>query len=394
MDGDVPSELSQRMVALRRALHAEPELSGEEARSADRIAGALRAMGLSPRTGVGGHGVVLDLPAVGGSRGPAVALRADMDALPITEETGLAFASRRSGVMHACGHDGHASLLVGAAGLLARQPGLSPLRLLWQPAEETVEGALAMIEDGVLEGAGMIFGGHLDRHYPPGEIAISEGAVNASTDTFHIRIEGEGGHGGRPHEALDAVVVGSLLVTALQTIVSREINPAHPSVVSVGRFVAGSAPNVIAGSAELSGTIRSHEAAVREHLCRSIERIGRAVGELHAARVEVTIARGTPAVVNTPEMAELARGAARAVVGARGVVELATPNMGGEDFAHFLQHVPGCYVRIGGQVPGRESYPAHSSRFDFDERALSIGAAFMAELARRAGQRLREEAAS
>ena len=378
-------ELFDRMVRLRRDLHRRPELSLREELTAQRIAIELDELGVLYRVGVGGHGIVAELP--GGSSGPTIALRADIDALPIFEETELPFASAVDGVMHACGHDGHTAILVGAAGLLIEQPAPGPTRLLFQPAEERGPGASAMIEAGALDGVAAIFAGHLDRHYPPGTLAISDGPVNAASDGFVIEISGQQGHGARPHEAVDAVVVGSLLVTALQTIVSREVDPAHPSVVSVGRFDAGTAANVIAGTARLEGTIRSQEAGVREHLCRSVERIAAAIGQLHDAHIEVTIHRGNPPVVNPPHMADLARRAAADVAGTA-VVPLRTVNMGSEDFGFYVERVPGCYVRYGGQVPGLEGYPAHSSRFDFDEDAMRTGAAWMAAVARRAGAEL------
>jgi len=215
-------------------------------------------------------------------------------------------------------------------------------RLIWQPAEETGRGAVAAIEAGMVEGVDMIFGGHLDRHYLPGQLAVDNGIVNAATDHFVIEIDGQEGHGARPHEALDAVVVGSLFVTALQTIVSREVDPAHPSVVSVGTFNAGSAANVIAGHAKLSGTIRSQDESVRVHLQRSIERIAKSVGTLHGAKVRFELLEGTPPLINNGPPVSLAQKAARRVVGHSQVVPLRTANMGGEDFAHYLEHIPGC----------------------------------------------------
>lgn len=382
MDG-VDSELAAGLVALRRELHRHPELSEREARTADRICRELDRLGISYRRGVAGHGIVADLPGKGS--GPAVALRADMDALPITEETGLPFASQHEGVMHACAHDGHMSMLVGAAELLATgEPLPAPVRLVFQPAEEIATGARGMIAAGVLENVGMIFGGHIDRHYPTGTIAVGNGVVNASTDTFRIHVRGTGGHAARPHETVDAVVVGSLMVMALQTIVSREVNPAHPSVVTVGRFEAGTAENVIAARAVLEGTIRAQEPFVREHLKRSVRRIAESVGQLHGADVSVELLEGTAAVINHPDCATLARRAAADVVSQ--VVAPTIANMGGEDFSAFLLERPGCYVRFGAQCPGRESYPAHSSRFDFDEEVLALGAAYFAAVARRAAQ--------
>ncbi len=385
----LPADLHERIVGLRRDLHQHPELSWNEARTMARITAQLDDLGIPYRDGIAQTGIIADLP--GQQEGPAIALRADMDALPVHEETGLPFASQHEGVMHACGHDGHTSILLGAAALLRANPPPLPVRLLWQPAEELGSGAAALIEAGALDGVGMIFGGHVDRHYPPGTLAVTDGAVNASTDTFRITIDGQQGHGARPHEAVDAVVIGSLLVTALQTIVSREIDPARPSVITVGRFDAGTASNVIAGRALLEGTIRSQDPETRAHLCTSVQRIARAIGELHQARVTAEIAPGTPPVINAPGPTTLARRAAVDVVGPDNVLVLHTANMGGEDFAQYLEHVPGCYIRYGAQVRGREGFPAHSSQFDIHEDALAWGAAWMDRVARIAGTHLAGE---
>jgi hippurate hydrolase len=375
------------MVAIRRDLHRYPELSWQEQRTASRVCEYLDSLGITYRRDVARTGVVADLPGPAGV--PIVALRADMDALPIFEATGLPFTSEVAGVMHACGHDGHTSMLLGAAELLSRQVDLpAPVRLLFQPAEETGNGALAMIEAGVLEGVGMIFGGHLDRHYPTGSLVVSKGAVNASTDQFRMEITGQGGHAGRPHESIDAVVVGSLLVMAIQTIVSREVNPAHPSVVSVGRFMAGTASNVIAGQAVLEGSIRAQEESVRRHLHQALRRVAESVGQLHGARITVNVELGTPPLLNPDGATRIARRAAREVVGDANVLRLEVANMGGEDFSYYMQHVPGCYIRIGAQVAGKEGYPAHSSKFDFDEAALASGAAYFHAIALRAGREL------
>ncbi|MBH0194686.1 MAG: amidohydrolase [Nitrospira sp.] len=242
----IRQDVYDRIVSVRRWLHRYPELSGRETNTAAVIADFLQGIGVPYRASVAGTGVVADIPGTAGV--PCVVLRADTDALPIHEETGLEFASVHAGVMHACGHDGHTAMLLGAAALLSEEKDLpAPVRLIFQPAEEKGTGAQAMIQAGALDGAGLIFGGHLDRHYQPGAIVVAEGAVNASSDNFTIEIIGQGAHGARPHESIDAVVVGSLMIMALQTIVSREIDPARPSVVSVGQFQAGTAPNVIAG---------------------------------------------------------------------------------------------------------------------------------------------------
>ncbi len=379
--------LVREMIALRRDLHQHPELSWREKRTAAEVCRVLDRHRIRYRAGVAGTGIVADIP--GGSEGPCIALRADLDALPVREETDLSFASTNQGVMHACGHDGHTSMLVGAAVLLKREQSLpAPVRLVFQPAEETGDGAKAMVKEGVLDDVAMIFGGHLDRHFPTGTIVVTEGPVNASSDRFSVRITGKGGHAARPHEAIDAVVVGSLFVMALQTIVSREVNPAHPSVISICRFAAGTASNVIADSALLEGSIRAQDAAVRAHLQQAIQRIAESLGQLHGAGIDVEIDKGTPVLVNPPDTVALAREAASQVVGNSAVRRLTIANMGGEDFSYYLARTTGCYVRFGAHAEGTEAFPAHSSRFDFDEDALAVGAAYYHRLALLAGQKL------
>jgi amidohydrolase len=388
----IPEPLKHRLRQLRRVLHEYPELSGQEANTAAVICKFLDGLAVKYRAHVAGHGVVADIPGRAGVS--CVVLRVDTDALPIQEETGLEFASVHDGVMHACGHDGHTAMLLGAAALLSEENDLpAPVRLIFQPAEEKGIGALAMIKEGVLESAGMIFGGHLDRHYHPGAIVVAEGAVNASSDNFTIEIIGQGAHGARPHESIDAVVVGSLMIMALQTIVSREVDPSRPSVVSVGQFHAGTAPNVIAGQAKLEGTVRAQDPAVRQQLLASIRRIAESIAQLHGAKIQVAVKAGTPPLINTVEMAALARRAAVAAVGEANVLPLKTANMGAEDFSYYMEKIPGAYVRFGGQVPGKEGFPAHSSKFDFDEEALAVGAAYYQAIARIAGQRLSEQTA-
>ena len=381
----VSTDLREKLIRIRRELHRRPELANEESGTARLVCRHLDELGLSYRNAIAGHGVVANIP--GCADGPMIALRAELDALPIQEETGLEFSSEVSGVMHACGHDGHMTMLLGAAELLCNgDPPPLPVRLVFQPAEEFGSGAREMMEAGVLDDVAMIFAGHLDRHYETGTIVVSPGAVNAATDSFHIQIRGQGGHGARPHESTDTVVVGSLMVMAIQTLVSREVDPAFPSVVSVGQFTAGTAPNAIAGEALLTGTIRAQHPEVMEQLRKGITRIATSIGELHGAEVSIELESGTPPLNNTREMTRLARKAAAEVVGRDNVTRLRIANMGGEDFAYFLEQIPGCYVRFGSQVPGRQGFPAHSSRFDFDEEALPTGAAFLATVARMAGR--------
>jgi hippurate hydrolase len=390
MVASIHPSLFDRMVALRRDLHRVPELSWEEHRTTDRLISELDRLGLSHQRPLE-TGVLAEIE--GPPDVPIIAIRADIDALPIQEETGLPYASDVPGVMHACGHDAHAAMLVGAAEILLSQSGTlpAPVRLIFQPAEELGSGAKSMVEAGALEGVGAIFGGHVDRHYPTGTVVAVNGTVNASTDGFRISIRGQQGHAARPHETVDTVVAGSLIVMAIQTIVSREIDPTHPSVVSIGTFEAGSASNVIAGTASLAGTIRAQEPEVRNHLHRSIGRICESVGQLHEAAITLEIEEGTPPLVNRGPMVEVARGAAVAALGADRVRSMVRgANMGGEDFSWYLQEVPGCYVRLGARMPDSAGYPAHSSRFQIDEKVLASGAAWLAEVAVRGGQALVE----
>lgn len=380
------SALSGRLIEFRRDLHRNPELGWKEERTCGKICEALEKAGIVHRRVPGMTGVIGDIPGPEGV--PAVALRADIDALPVHEETGLDFASCVDGVMHACGHDGHTSILLGACELLAAEKSLpAPVRIIFQPAEEVGDGALRMIESGALENVGAVFGGHIDRHYESGKLIVTDGVVNASTDTFYITIDGKGGHAARPHETVDAVVVGSLLVMALQTLVSREVNPAHPSVVTVGKFIAGTANNVIAGRCHMEGTIRTQDEAVREHLKSSLTRIGTSVGHLHGANVKVEIEPGLPVLTNHARGTAIARHAASQVVGEDMVGEMPVANMGAEDFAYYINKVPGCYIRFGAQIEGKE-FPAHSSKFVFDEAALLMGARYFRQVALEAGEAL------
>jgi amidohydrolase len=373
-----------RMVAVRRELHAHPELSWEEHETAARVLTALRQMGLSPRAGIAKTGIICDLP--GDPEAPLIVLRADLDALPLVEQTGLAFASNRPGVMHACGHDGHIAMLLGAAELLLAA-GLrgARVRLIFQPAEERGEGAAAMVAEGALDGVSAAYGLHLDRSYPVGTIVVGDGTVNASADAFTIRVRGEGGHAARPHETSDALLCGAAIVTALQAIVAREIDPAQAAVLTVGRFQAGTGANVIASEATLSGTLRARDPAVRRHLIDALGRVARAVGAAHRAAVEVSIAVGPAEVVNEGAALLSGRAAALQVVGPAGLLPGVGLNMGAEDFSAFLARVPGCFVRIGACPASGISHPAHSPRFDFDEAAMPIGARWLAAIAQNHG---------
>lgn len=372
-----------RMVELRRTFHRYPELAFEEKQTAAVIMAELRRLEIPFEYGGVGGGVVARIE--GGEEGaPAVALRADMDALPGEENTGLPFASQHSGRMHACGHDGHMAMVLGAAALLKADPPPGHVVFIFQPAEERGGGARVMIAAGALAGVRAIFGGHVTRHYRVGEVMVAGGTITAQSDGFTIRVKGRGGHGARPHEAVDAVVVAGLLIMAVQTLVSREINPAHPSVVTIGKVEAGSAGNVIAEDATLYGSIRTTEPAVRKQIIQGLRRMAKAVGDLHNASVQVEIREGYPPVINTAREAAIARQAVLKTLGEEGLVAMDQPSMGSEDFSYYLLHVPGCYVRFGARREGWENIPLHSPSFDFDEEALKVGAAFFDQVVREA----------
>jgi amidohydrolase len=375
--------LYPRMVELRRTFHREPELAFEEVRTAQIIMAELKHLGIPYEYMGQGSGVIGRLPG-GGSHAPTVAVRAEMDALPGEESTGLPFASRIKGKVHACGHDAHMAMVLGTAALLKESPPEGNILFVFQPAEERGGGARVMLESGLLKGVSAIFGGHVTHHYRVGEIMVAEGVITAQSDRFHIKIQGKGGHGARPHEAIDAVAITGLLIMATQTLVSREINPVYPSVITIGRVQAGTAPNVIADTAVLEGSIRTTLPEVRDHLHRGLHRIAKALGELHNARIEVTIDPGYPPVINTRREAKIAHRAAVKVIGEQGVMAMDHPSMGSEDFSYYLKELPGCYVRFGARIEDREYIPLHSPAFDIDEGVLKVGAAFFDHVVREA----------
>jgi hippurate hydrolase len=302
--------------------------------------------------------------------------------LPITEATGVSFASEVPGRMHACGHDVHASWAVGAAALLAAAPAAGDVLVLLQPAEEVAGGAVAVMESGALAGAGAVFGGHVDLRFEVGQAVAQAGPLAASADTFRIELRGGGAHGARPHEGRDPVVGGAAVVTALQTIVSRRLPPGTPAVVTVGAFHAGTAPNVIPESAELRGTLRALDSEVRGTLQREVEAIARAVAAAHGLEAAIEVLEGGPPLVNPERGAAWARQAAARVLGEEALRPMGITNLGGEDFAIYLQHMPGCFLRIGARRAGDPVVPAHSPRFLPADEAVPAGAAVLAECAR------------
>jgi len=383
----IPRGLQDQLIALRRELHRHPELAFKEERTGLVLLRELSA--LSPRRigRVARTGVVARIAGRRASA-PVVAIRGDIDALPIHEATGLPFASENAGVMHACGHDVHATWTVGAAALLTAEPAEGDVIIILQPAEETGEGALAVLESGALDGVRAIFGGHVDRRFTVGEVVAQQGALAASADNFDIELAGRGAHGARPHEAADPIVGMAALITALQTIVSRSVNPALPAVVSVGMVSAGRAPNVIPDRATLCGTLRATDDDTRALLQKEVRNIAEHVALAHKLEARVTIGQGVPPVINSGEAATWAREAAIATLGPDAVVPLGVVNMAAEDFAWYLQRIPGCFLRFGARRPGEPVIPAHSPGFDVVEDAILVGARVLAESARRASAAL------
>lgn len=372
-----------RLIELRRALHAEPELSWQERRTQARLREALLACGVTRIAEVAGTGLVARIP---GTRpgAPIVALRGDIDALPITEATGLQFTSTVPGVMHACGHDMHATWAVGAAMLLARHPAEGEVRVVLQPAEELGEGAAKVLSSGALDGVSAMFGAHVDWRFKVGEVVATAGPLAASTDSFAITFHGRGGHGARPHDAIDPIVGLAAFIGDVQTVVSRILDPALPGVISVGVVEAGKASNVIPETARCAGTIRATIPAARALLGGELTRLAHTVAATHRLTATVTLTEGTPPLVNTERGAAWAQQAAREVLGDGALKSLATTNMGGEDFAFYLEGMEGCFIRVGTFAEGRSAAGVHTPRFDPDERALFVGGAVLAACARRA----------
>ena len=384
--------LAQRLVSLRRELHRDPELSGAETRTAARLESALRELRGVEVVRMAGTGVLCCIPGAQSSA-PRVAIRGDIDALPIVEATGLTFASRNDGVMHACGHDVHAAWAVGAASLLARAPARGEVVVLLQPAEETGRGALQMIDAGALERVGAIFGAHVDRRFDIGTVVADAGPLAASSDSFTIELSGQGAHAARPHEGRDPVLGAAQLVVALQSVVSRRLDPAASGVLAVSMLHAGTASNVMPDRSVLRGTIRAADASTRVLLQEELRRITEGVATTFGLSARVAIDEGPPPVINAERPTTWARQAAEQLLGADSVAPLGTRNMAAEDFAHYLARVPGCFLRVGAREPGGPTIPAHSPSFAPDECAVYYGSVLLAECARVASLALSEDGA-
>lgn len=369
------AQLKEQLVTLRRDFHAHPELGFEEFRTSAIVADYLRALGLQPRTGIAKTGVTADI--VGALPGPTILLRADMDALPIKEETNLPFASSVEGKMHACGHDGHTSiLLVTAKVLLQNRDKLrGTVRVLFQPAEEGPGGAAPMIEEGVLEGVDVALGLHLWLHLPTGEVNFCAGPMLAASDEFDVTITGVGTHAASPQMGVDPIVVGSQMVTGLQTLVSRRVDPKQPVVLSITQFHSGTTHNVIPQTATFGGTLRTYDEEVRANFKVMLTEYCQGLAAANGATVQVEWREGYPVLVNDARVAALCERACQEVFHLKPAEERPDArSLGGEDMSFYLQNVPGCFLFLGAyNEQSGACFNHHHPKFTIDEDALPLG---------------------
>jgi amidohydrolase len=378
----ITERLAPELVALRNKLHQHPELAFEEHETAKAVAGFLEKLRIPYKAGVGRTGVVATLE--GAKPGRTIGIRADMDALPIHEQTGLAFASKVAGKMHACGHDVHTVIALGVAAALSemRDALHGRVKFIFQPAEETLSGAKAMLADGVLEDPklDLILGYHNWPAVPAGKVGYSIGSVMAAADAFDITLKGRDGHGAHPHLAVDALAAAAHLVSQLQTIVSREVKPTTAAVITVGELHAGRARNIIAGAAELKGICRTLEPGLSEKIEAAVRRM--LEGIKTGMRVDYTLdwRRMAPPLRNDKDVLENLLASARAAVGDDNVLQLPEPSMGSEDFAWFAEKVPAAHLRIGSKIDGLET-AIHRANYDCNELAIPVGVKVLARAA-------------
>jgi amidohydrolase len=371
-------ELVPGMVAMRRDLHEHPELAFEEVRTSGIVAQRLRSLGLEVQTGIAKTGVVGLLR--GGASQPGsktIAIRADMDALPIHELNEIDYRSTIDGKMHACGHDGHTSILLAVADILTKRRAELPgnVKFVFQPAEETIGGAEPMVKEGAMEGVDGIIGLHLISNYPIGRVGVRAGTVFASADKFVLTVKGKGGHAAMPDECVDPIVIGAYIVTALQTLISRETSPFSPAVITVGKIQAGTAFNIIPETVEMHGTMRAFSTEHRQKLVRRIGEIATGVANAMGATCHVEVFDGCPPCTNDASMTEVVRRAAVASVGPKEVDDSEeVMTTGSDDMACFLQTVPGCYFIVGANNEQKgANFPHHHPRFNIDEDAMLVG---------------------
>ena len=381
-------DLHHRIAALRRDIHAHPELAFGEQRTSAAVAQRLMQLGIEVHAGIARTGVVGHL-RMGSGEGPSVGLRADMDALPLDELNTFPHRSRHEGRMHACGHDGHTAMLIGAAEVLASRAAASSVsgmvHFIFQPAEEHEGGGRVMVEEGLFERFPMdrVFGLHNWPGLPAGSFAVTDGPVMAGADRFDITITGRGGHAAMPHLATDTVLAGAALVQSLQSLVSRAVDPQDAAVVSVTRFQAGHADNVMPETALLGGTVRMFRPELQDALEAGMRRICQGIEQVHSVAVELHYHRGYPPTINDTDAAFLCREVARQVAGSELVVANAKPSMGAEDFSYLSSVVPGCYVWLG-NGPGEGGCMLHSPHYDFNDAIIPVGIRYWVRLAERA----------
>ena len=375
------ADFAPELTEWRRDIHAHPELAFHEHRTSDLVAEKLASWGIEVTRGIAGTGLVGTLR--NGVSPRAIGIRADMDALPMPEANDFDYRSQTPGVMHACGHDGHTTMLLGAARYLAETRNFDgTVHFIFQPAEEAGGGGEVMVKEGLFERfpCDMVFGAHNDTVIPMGQILAQTGGVNANTDDFIIRITGRGGHAAAPHRGIDPVVTAAQTILGLQTLVSRRADPLDSVVISTCMVHAGTASNVIPDEAELRGTLRALKPETRETMRGLIRELAENIARANGATAETIIEPGYPAVINDAHAADRAALAAAKLVGEDRVIRHLPPRMGGEDFAYMAQKVPGCFVRIGQRTADKGAQPAHTVRYDFNDDILPIGASLWATL--------------
>jgi len=384
---DIAAPLASRLIEIRRHLHSNPELSGQEYKTAAYVAGVLSSYGLHVQELVGKTGVIATLEGTGDDS-RLLAIRTDMDGLPIQERTSLDYASQQSGIMHACGHDLHTTVGLGTAMVLAQlasQQGAFPgsIRFLFQPAEETAQGAGWMIRDGAMTGVSAILGLHAFPTIPGGAIGIRYGALTAAADDLELIITGESGHGARPHEAIDAIWIAAQVITTLQQAISRTHNPLRPVVLTIGQIQGGRAPNVIADQVRMLGTVRSLHPETSAQLPAWIEGIVANICQMYGATYQLNYRRGVPSVQNDPSLTQLTESAAVEAWGHERVQILLEPSLGAEDFSLYLDHAPGTMFRLGVAFTDQPNYPLHHPQFHVNEAAIITGVITMAYAAQK-----------
>ncbi|MGB3767549.1 MAG: M20 family metallopeptidase [Phormidesmis sp.] len=380
----IAKKLQPRLIEIRRHIHANPELSGQEYKTAAYVSGILSSHGFQVQEMVGKTGVIAELAGKAAPNQNVLAIRTDMDALPILEKADIPCASKSPGIMHACGHDAHTTVGIGTAMILSELvqttdiPFPSTTRFLFQPAEETSQGAKWMIEDGVMQDVEAILGVHVFPSIPAGVIGLRQGPLTAAADDLEIIINGESGHGARPHEAIDAIWIAAQVICQLQQSISRTINPLHPAVITIGQISGGRAPNVIADQVRLTGTVRSLHSDTHALLPGWIEKIATDICHLHGATCTVKYTRKCTSVLNNIDLTNLVASCAAEALGRDRIQWIADASMGAEDFANYTDIVPGTMFRLGVGYPDRRNPPLHHAQFEIDESALIAGVITMA----------------